>query len=131
MSDDQPSDLADELRNKLVRDTATIIREETKRAKQLFRFDEEGEIHLTGASDYGLKSRVLVMLIARQYAKYADFTDEATISTAELAESLGAESKTVSARLSELKDEYVESLDHGEYRIPGQAISDVLDELEE
>ena len=125
-------DLAEFLRGELVQDTATIVKEETERAKRLFRFDEEGNVHLTKASEFNLKDRILVYLLARQYAAHAGFIDEPTAETSELADDLGAENKTISARLSELKDqEYVESVSRGEYKIRGQAISDALDDLEQ
>jgi hypothetical protein len=131
MSEEQADeDLAEFLRGELVQDTATIVKEETERAKRLFRFDEEGNIHLTKASEFNLKNRILVYLIARQYAAHAGFIDEPTAETSDLADELGSESKTVSARLSELKGDYVESVSRGEYKIQGQAIPDVLDMLE-
>lgn len=124
--------LAAYLRDELVQDTATIVREETKRAKRLFRFDEDGNVHLTKSSEFNLKDRILVYLLARQYAAHAGFIDEPTAETSDLADDLGAENKTISARLSELKEqEYVESVSRGEYTIRGQAIPDALDDLEQ
>jgi len=126
---DENTNLQEFLQQELVQDTTTIVREETKRAKELFRFDEDGNVHLTKGSEYGLKDRILVYLIAKQYATHAGLTEEPTASTSEMADALDSESKTISARLSEMKNNQVSSVSRGEYKISGQAIPDVLDYL--
>lgn len=124
--------LSEFLREELVQDTATIVKEETERAKRLFSFDEQGNVQLTKASEFNLKDQILVYLIAQQYAAHAEFIEEPTAETSNLSDDLGSESKTISARLSELKDQgYVESVSRGEYKIQGQAIPDALDDIEQ
>lgn len=124
--------LSEFLREELVQDTATIVKEETERAKRLFSFNEQGNVQLTRASEFKLQDQILVYLIAQQYAAYAEFIDEPTAEISDLEDDLGSESKTISARLSELKDQdYVESVSRGEYKINGQSIPDALDDLEQ
>jgi len=123
--------LADEIRKEFVTDSESIIRDGMDRAKQLFRFDEQGTIHLTGASELSTKDQILSVLIAQQYAAHAGFVENPAMSTGEIGDKLGMESKTVSARLSELPESYVTKVERGSYQLSTQALPDILDSLEQ
>ena len=120
------------IQRELVQDTEDIVVDNLERVKRLLRLNTDGKVYVKEVTkDFGTQNKILVQLIGKLYAKTAGLAESETLETGEIADKIGANSKAVSARLSDLREKgWVESPSRGTHRLEAHRLETILTHLE-
>jgi hypothetical protein len=112
-------------------DDEEVLQRVVGKAKRVFNLDRSGNvIFRVSKSKLTQRQQVAMQLLARYIASELSIADSDLMTANELAESLTADTPSVSARLHELKQQRVaESPERGHFRISILGVEGVLDEI--
>lgn len=97
--------LEDEIEERLVADTETILQDNLDRVEALFRLHKDGTINIREEfRDTDPQNRMLVYLIAQRYAFEGNRADEPTLSTGFFYDRIERKERTVRNYLQELRE---------------------------
>lgn len=97
--------LEDEIQNRLIADTESILENNLGRVENLFQFHQDGTIDLhDDCRDLGPADQMLVYLIAYRYAEEGGLVEEDTIETEFFYERIDRKERTVREHLQSLRE---------------------------
>lgn len=122
---------ADLVREKLIITKDQLFAEIVAKAKDLFRLDEAGGLHINrGVDDKGTKFKVELFLLARYLSKEGGLVQSAGASADEIARFFGLTPQEVQKRAHDLKQVgKIEADGAGVYHLTEGRIREVLEDL--
>ncbi len=122
---------AELIRRKLVVSEDEIFGDHLDRIQNYIMLDSSGKVHFRfGKTKLNQRTAIALYLTGKFFAHEAGLADSSDADLDELTSFLGADTKTVSSRLSELKRSgKVESVQRGSYRISYVQVEKILEDL--
>jgi hypothetical protein len=126
-------DKAERIKDRLVVDKDKIFDKLLDQVEEILYLTDEGDIGLESEhKDLSSVDQIRAYLVGAWFASEAGLRESESLDSETLASKIGIDKKTVSARVSELKDRgEVESVSPGEYRVKSGRIESILDQLTE
>lgn len=124
--------LEDEIQDRLVADTESILQNNLDRVENLFQLHGDGTIDISEEyRDADPENRMLVYLIAQRYAKEGSIADEDTVETEFFYERVDREKRTIREYLQSLREDGLATKDgRSNHRLIVENLPDALDRLE-
>ncbi|BAJ51386.1 hypothetical protein CSUB_C1535 [Candidatus Caldarchaeum subterraneum] len=126
----EKNDIKEKLRDLVIEEE--ISPEHVEKIKRFIRLTKKGQIvFVTPKEKLPLRGQILLYLLGKKLAKELELVDKESASNEEISRGLDADYFQVTARLSELKSQnYVLSVERGEYIIVLARLKEILDRLE-
>lgn len=124
--------LEDEIQERLVADTESILADNLDRVEELFQFHSDGTIDINAEyRKVAPKNRILIYLIAQRFAKEGNIAEEDSLATDFFYERFDRAERTIRNDIQGLRDEGLISKDgRNRHRIIVENIPDALDRIE-
>jgi DNA-binding transcriptional ArsR family regulator len=124
--------LEDEIQNRLIADTDSILENNLDRVENLFQFHRDGTIDLHDeCRDLAPANQMLVYLIAHRYAEEGGLAEEDTVETEFFYERIDRKERTVREHLQSLRESGLATKEgRSTYRLIVENLPKALDRLE-
>lgn len=125
--------LEDEIQDRLVADTESILQNNLNRVEKLFKLHEDGTINISKEyRDIDPENQMLVYFIAQRFAKEGNIADEDTISSEFFYERIDRKDSTIRDYLQNLRDAGIATKEgKSNHRLIAENLPIALDRLEE
>ena len=124
--------LEDEIQDRLVADTESILQNNLDRVEKLFELHEDGTVNINGEyRDVDPENEMLIYLVAQRFAKEGNIDDEDTIATDFFYERFDRGDRTIRNDLQALREEgLVTKEGQSRHRIIVENLPNALDRIE-
>jgi len=122
-----------EMLQRLVLDEDAVFEDLVGRSENMIRIDKLGNVvFLVPANKRTLRQTIALVLLGRHFAAELGIVDSDTMTAEEMTPCVGADTKSITARLAELKkDSVVQAVDRGVFHISILGAAKVLAEIEQ
>lgn len=125
--------LEDEIQDRLVADTESILQNNLDRVEKLFQLHGDGTVDISKEyRDVGPENRMLIYLIAQRFAKEGNIADEDTVDSEFFYERVDRKKRTIRDYLQNLREAgLVTKEGRSDHRLIVENLPDALNRLEE
>ncbi|WP_066411382.1 hypothetical protein [Halorubrum aethiopicum] len=125
--------LEDEIQDRLVADSESILQNNLDRVEELFQLHSDGTIDISEKyRDVGPENRMLIYLIAQRFAKEGSIADEDTIDSEYFYKRIDRKERTIRDYLQNLREVGLATKKgRSDHRLIVENLPDALDRLEE
>jgi len=125
--------LEEEIQDRLVADTESILQNNLERVEKLFQLHKDGTIDISeNYRDLGLENRMLIYLIAQRFAKEGNIADDDAVDSEFFYERVDRKERTIRNYLQNLREAgLVKKEGRSDHRLIVENLPEVLDRLEE
>jgi hypothetical protein len=124
--------LEDEIQNRLVADTESVLQNDLDRVENLFQLHDDGTVTINGKyRDANPENQMLIYLIAQRYAKEGRIADEDSLETEFFYERIDRGERTIREYLQNLRGNgLVTKEGKSSHRLIVENLPDALDRIE-
>jgi len=125
--------LEDEIQDRLVADTESILQNNLDRVEDFFQLHEDGTINISEEyRDVGPENRMLIYFIAQRFAKEGNIAEEDTVASEFFYERVDRKDRTIRDYLQNLREAGLATKEgRSDHRLIVENLPDALDRLEE
>jgi hypothetical protein len=125
--------LEDEIQDRLVADTESILQNNLDRVENLFQLHGDGTVDISGEyRDVGPENRMLIYLIAQRFAEEGNIADEDTVGSEFFYERVDRKERTIREYLQNLREAGLATKEgKSHHRLVVENLPDALDRLED
>lgn len=125
--------LEDEIQDRLVADTESILQNNLDRVEKLFQLHGDGTVDISEEyRDIGPENRMLIYLIAQRFAEEGNIADEDTVGSEFFYERVDRKERTIRDYLQNLREAGLATKEgRSHHRLVVENLPDALDQLED